>query len=165
MKTLTIVRHAKSDWGNESLEDIHRPLSESGYTDARVTAKLLVKKIDTPDYWLTSPAIRAYSTALIYANAFKYDADKLVIKQKIYEATIKSLKQQLSLIPDNFSHAILFGHNPGLTNLFNDISDSFADNIPTCGTLHLTSNTKKWKDFFNIAVKNDFNLYPKEFKQ
>ena len=165
MKTLTIVRHAKSDWGNESLEDIHRPLSESGYTDARVTAKQVQKKIETPDFWITSPAIRAYSTALIYANTFKYDADKIIVRQKIYEANIKTLKQQINLISDSFSHAILFGHNPGLTNLFNEISDSFADNIPTCGTLHLISNTKKWKDFFSATVKNDFNLYPKEFKQ
>ena len=164
MKTLTIVRHAKSDWGNESLDDLHRPLSESGYSDARFTAKQLQKKIETPDYWLTSPSIRTYSTALIYANAFKYDADKIILRQKIYDSTIKILKQQISLIPDNFSRAILFGHNPGLTNFFNEISDSFADNIPTCGTLHLSSNTKKWKDFLSTTVKNDFNFYPKEFK-
>ena len=162
MKTLTIVRHAKSDWGNDTLHDAHRPLNERGYMDANVIAKQAVKKIEKPDYWLTSPAIRAYSTAIIFANAFKFDAEKIVIKQKIYEATIKNLKQIVNSIPDNYKHVILFGHNPSLTNYFNEISDSYADNIPTCGVLHITSPSNKWKEFSNTKLQNDFYLYPKE---
>lgn len=164
MKTITIVRHAKSDWGNENLEDLHRPLSESGYTDARVTSKQLLKKMETPDYWLTSPAIRAYSTALVFANTFKYDVEKIAIKKKIYEASLKNLKQLFNQLPDNFKSVILFGHNPELTNFFNEISDSYADNIPTGGVLHMISGASKWKDVFNKKLENDFTLYPKEFK-
>jgi phosphohistidine phosphatase len=130
--------------------------------DARIISKQAAKKIETPDYWLTSPAIRAYSTAVIFANAFKFDPEKMVIKQKIYEATIKSLKQIIASIPDNYKQAILFGHNPGLTNYFNEISDSYADNIPTCGALHLISPANKWKEFGNTKLQNDFYLYPKE---
>ena len=163
MKAFTIVRHAKSDWGNDNLEDLYRPLSESGYMNARNITKLFVKKINTPDYWLYSPAIRAYSTAIIFADAFKYDVEKLVLKKKIYEASIKNLKLVINQIPDNFSNAILFGHNPGLTNFFNEISDSYADNIPTCGILHLKANTNKWKDFFAKELETDFTIYPKEF--
>ena len=164
MKTLTIVRHAKSDWGNDNLDDMHRPLSESGYMDAHAMAKLLIKKINAPDCWLCSPAIRAYSTAIIFADAFKYDAEKLILKKKIYEANIKSLKLVINQIPDNFSNTILFGHNPGLTNFFNEISDSYADNIPTCGVLHLIANVNKWKDIFTKKMETDFTIYPKEFK-
>lgn len=165
MKTLTIVRHAKSDWENDTLNDEYRPLNERGYMDARVMSKQIAKKIDKPDYWLTSPAIRAYSTAIIFANAFKFDADNIVIKQKIYEATIKNLNQIISSIPDNYKHVILFGHNPSLTNYFNEISDSYADNIPTCGTLHITSPANKWKEFSNSKLQNDFYLYPKEYNK
>ena len=165
MKTLTIVRHAKSDWGNENVEDLHRPLNERGYADARIISTEIHKKIQTPDYWLTSPAVRAYSTALIFAHIFKCDTEKIMINKKIYATSVKYLKQIINSIPDNFNHAILFGHNPELTNFFNEISDAFADNIPTCGTLHLTSGVKKWKDFLSEPLKNDFYLYPKEFKQ
>ena len=164
MKTLTIVRHAKSDWGNDNLEDIHRPLGESGYADAKALSKQLLKKMDVPDYWITSPAIRAYSTAIIFANAFKYDAEKIVIKKKVYEASNKSLKLIVNQIPDNVSNVILFGHNPGLTNFFNEVSDSYADNIPTCGVLHLKANVNKWKVIFTKKMENDFTAYPKEFK-
>ncbi len=163
MKTLTIVRHAKSDWGNEGLNDAHRPLNQRGYMDAQVISKEALKRMEKPDYWLTSPAIRAYSTAIIFANAFKYDAEKIIIKQKIYEATAKNLTQIINAIPDNYKHVILFGHNPSLTNYFNEIVDSFADNIPTCGTMHVTSNSHTWKEFSNTKLKNDFYLYPKEF--
>ena len=126
MKTLTIIRHAKSDWGDDSLNDAYRPLNERGYMDARIISKQLAKKIEKPDYWLTSPAIRAYSTAIIFANAFKFDADKVVIKQKIYEATVKNLKQVISTIPDTYKHVILFGHNPSLTNYFNDVANDYV---------------------------------------
>ncbi|HKC67777.1 MAG TPA: histidine phosphatase family protein [Bacteroidia bacterium] len=165
MKTLTIVRHAKSDWGNEGIDDILRPLSERGYSDARIISAQIQKKIQTPDYWVTSPAIRAYSTALIFANTFKVDAEKISINKKIYAASLKNLKQIISSIPDTCSNAILFGHNPELTNFFNEISDAYADSIPTCGTMYLTSAVKKWKDFLSSPLKNDFYLYPKEFKQ
>jgi phosphohistidine phosphatase len=165
MKTLTIVRHAKSDWGNDGIEDMLRPLSERGYSDARIISTQAQKKMQIPDYWLTSPAIRAYSTALIFAHTFKVDTEKMVINKKIYAASVKSLRQIISSIPDSSSNTILFGHNPELTNFFNEISDSFADNIPTCGTLHLTSEAKKWRDFLSAPLKNDFYLYPKEFKQ
>lgn len=165
MKTLTIVRHAKSDWANENVEDILRPLNERGYSDAKIMATQIQKKIQTPDYWLTSPAIRAYSTALIFAHTFKVEVEKMIINKKIYAVSVKGLRQIISSIPDNANNAILFGHNPELTNFFNEISDSFADNIPTCGVLHLTSDVKKWKDFLSEPLKNDFYLYPKEFKQ
>lgn len=165
MKTLTIVRHAKSDWANENVEDILRPLNDRGYSDARIMSVQVQKKIQTPDYWLTSPAIRAYTTSLIFANTFKVDAEKMVINRKIYAASVKGLRQIISSIPDSAGNAILFGHNPELTNFFNEISDTFADNIPTCGVLHLTSDVKKWKDFLSEPLKNDFYLYPKEFKQ
>lgn len=164
MKTLTIVRHAKSNWGNDGLKDLYRPLSERGYMDANVISKQISKKIEVPDYWITSPAIRAYSTAIIFASAFKYDAEKIIIKQKIYEATIKNIKQIVASIPDMYKHVILFGHNPSLTNYFNEVADSFADNVPTCGALHLTSPANKWKEFSNTKLQNDFYLYPKEFK-
>ena len=165
MKKLTLVRHAKSDWGNEGLEDLMRPLNETGYLDARLVAKQVQKKMSSPDYWISSPAIRAFSTALIFAQVFKYDTDKIMVRKKIYASSLKTLKQIIKEAPDSCQHLILFGHNPEITTLFNDISSLFADNIPTCGTMHLVSETKKWSDFLTQPLKNDFYIYPKEFKQ
>ncbi len=124
-----------------------------------------LKKWKCPIIGLPVLLSELYSTAIIFANAFKYDAEKLVIKKKVYEASIKNLKLIVNQIPDNVN-AILFGHNPGLTNFFNEVSDSYADNIPTCGVLQLSrkANVNKWKDVFNKKMENDFTAYPKEFK-
>jgi phosphohistidine phosphatase len=164
MKTLILVRHAKSDWGNESITDILRPLNERGYTDAQILAKQLTQKIAQPQYWLTSPAIRAYTTAIIFAQAFNYDFDKLVINTAIYEASVKTLQSIVTSIPDSQETAFLFGHNPGFTKFFNQFSDSDVDNIATCGIAALSNDVLSWKEFLNTELINDFYYYPKEFK-
>lgn len=164
MKTLIMVRHAKSDWGNETITDLLRPLNNRGYSDAQILAKQLAQKTAPPQLWLTSPAIRAYSTALLFAEAFNYDAEKLVLNKKIYEANVKTLQTIVTGIADNIETAFMFGHNPGFTKFFNQFSDAFADNIPTCGVISLSNDVLSWKDFLSTKVKNDFYLYPKEFR-
>ncbi len=164
MKTLILVRHAKSDWGNDTIQDIMRPLNERGYSDAQILAKQLALKIPVPQYWLTSPATRAYSTAMLFSAAFNYDPEKFVITQSIYEAGVKTLAGIVTGIPDTNETAIMFGHNPGFTKFFNEYSDSFADNIPTCGVMSLSNDVLTWKDFIKTKTKNDYYLYPKEFR-
>jgi phosphohistidine phosphatase len=165
MKTLILVRHAKSDWGNETIGDVMRPLNQRGYSDAQILAKQLAQKIPAPQMWFTSPAIRAYSTALIFAEAFNYDQEKLLLKKNIYEASVKTLQTLVTAgIPDETETAFMFGHNPGFTKFFNQFSDAFADNIPTCGVISLSNDVLSWKDFLNTQVKNDYYLYPKEFR-
>lgn len=164
MKTLILVRHAKSDWGNDTISDVMRPLNERGYSDAQILAKQLAQKIAPPQLWLSSPAIRAFTTALLFTEAFKVDAEKIVLNKRIYEASIKTLQSIVTAIPDDIETAFMFGHNPGFTKFFNEHSDSFADNIPTCGVISLSNDVLSWKDFLSTKVKNDFYLYPKEFR-
>jgi len=164
MKTLILIRHAKSDWGNDTITDLLRPLNERGYSDGQILAKQLAQKIAPPQLWLTSPAIRAYSTALLFAEAFNYDAEKLIINKKIYEAGIKTLQGIVTSLPDAIETAFMFGHNPGFTKFFNEFSDAFADNIPTCGVISLSNDVLSWKDFLSSKTKNDYYLYPKEFR-
>jgi phosphohistidine phosphatase len=164
MKTLILVRHAKSDWGNENVQDLFRPLNERGYTDAQILAKQLAQKIAPPQYWLSSPAVRAYTTSLLFANAFNYDIEKIVLNKKIYEASVKTLQTLVTSIPDENETAFLFGHNPGFTKFFNQFSDSDVDNIATCGIASLHNDVLSWKDFLSTEIINDYYLYPKEFK-
>ena len=164
MKTLILVRHAKSDWGNENVTDLFRPLNERGYSDAQILSKQLAQKISPPQYWVTSPAIRAYTTALLFANAFNYDIEKIIINKKIYEASVKTLQAMVTSIPDENQTVFLFGHNPGFTKFFNQFSDSDVDNMATCGIASLHNDVLSWKDFLSTEIINDFYLYPKEFK-
>ena len=122
------------------------------------------QKISAPQSWLTSHAIRAYTTSLLFADAFDYETAKIVINKNIYEASVKTLQEIVTSIPDENETAFLFGHNPGFTKFFNQFSDSDLDNMATCGIASLHNDVLSWKDFLSSEIINDYYLYPKEFK-
>ncbi len=164
MKKLYVTRHAKSDWGHEGLQDIDRPLNQRGYEDAYRMCSSLKKKNHQPELIVSSPATRAISTAFIFARAFSYPEEKVLIIRDIYEATSDVLKEQIKKFSDKYSVIMLFGHNPGLTRLFNEASDSDIDNLPTCGVMLLEFDTDAWKNVFNQPGKSVFSEFPKDFK-
>lgn len=137
MKTLIIVRHAKSSWGNSGLDDFDRPLNERGKKDAPEMAKRLKKTGILPDLWLSSPAKRAISTARKFAKEFNTDPKQIEKVKKLYHAYEFQIQEIVQAIPKKTNVAILFGHNPGLTFFVNEISNLRTDNIPTCGVVIL----------------------------
>lgn len=165
MKQLIIVRHAKSDWGSEGLKDIDRPLNERGYMDANAMSEWFFAKHEVPKKFITSDATRALSTAFLFARAMDFPTAEIVIEPKIYESDTNTLKQVIASIDNSLEYVILFGHNPGLTNLVNELaSDLFFDNIPTCGMVSLMFDVKNWKDVVTGKGKVTFHQFPKEFK-
>ena len=91
MKTLYLVRHAKSDWGNENLKDIDRPLNQRGYNDAYLLSKQFAKEQTHPELIITSSATRAYSTCAIFARALNYKESTILLVPQIYEAPVDSI--------------------------------------------------------------------------
>ncbi len=164
MKTLYIVRHAKSDWGDESLKDVDRHLNSRGYADAYLMSTLFGKQYPVPELLLSSPAIRALSTALIFARTMKYNEKRIQLKREIYEAHESTLHDLIAGFDESFSTVMLFGHNPGLTDLFNSLSDQFIDNIPTCGIMGLSFDTNTWNKINSVQGETLFTLFPKEIK-
>lgn len=153
MKTLILVRHAKSDWGYEFLKDIDRPLNERGYRDAYTQSKWYAEKYNVPDILVSSPAVRAISTALIFARQLKYDEQKILIRHGIYESNVENFLSMIRNLPDDFQSAMVFGHNPTITNVANEIANDFyVDNIPTCGIIVLSFNTDDWKKVGEIKA-------------
>ena len=164
MKTLYIVRHAKSDWGHEGLKDIDRPLNSRGYGDAYLMSKKFLKEHGSPELMVSSTAIRAISTAMIFARNFSYHENEILILQHIYEVAAGTLKKVITEFDNTKNKIMLFGHNPGMTNLFNDVSDSYIDNIPTCGMIGIEFDSNSWKTVFSEKGKTIFSDFPKEFK-
>jgi phosphohistidine phosphatase len=165
MKQLYLVRHAKSDWGHEGLMDIDRPLNERGYGDAYLMSKNFLKANEVPELLISSAATRALSTAMIFARTFAYPENEIDISTSIYEAPSSDIREVVMAIDEHYSRVMLFGHNPGLTNFFNEVSDSFLDNIPTCGVIGLQFSGSSWQDIFDKKAKTLFSDFPKEFKQ
>ena len=164
MKKLYLTRHAKSDWGHEGLQDIDRPLNQRGYDDAYRTSASLKKKNLVPEQMVSSPATRAISTSFIFARNFNFPEKDILIVGEIYEASAKILKETIQKFSDKYSTVMLFGHNPGLTKLFNEISDAEIDNLPTCGVVLIEFDCSSWKDVFNKKGKYIFSEFPKDFK-
>lgn len=164
MKEVTIVRHAKSDWGNEFLKDIDRHLNERGYRDAYFLSEWLLKNKNKPEFIVSSPATRALSTGLIFARTLGIGTDKIHLDEKVYEADPGALLSVIKKQDNSFNSLMLFGHNPGLTNLCNMLSDDlFFDDIPTCGVLSYSFNVNKWSEI-SKGGKLNYYQFPKDFK-
>lgn len=146
MKTLILIRHAKSDWGYEFLQDIDRPLNERGYRDAYQLSKWYKEHYPYPQVIISSPATRAISTALIFARALSYNEENIIIKKNIYYTSVDAFLSTIHTLSDSVDIAMFFGHNPVITDLCNSIAnDFFIDNIPTCGIMKLDFNINTWK--------------------
>ncbi len=146
MKRLVIVRHAKSMHESYVATDIERHLASRGYDDIEQSANFLKGKKILPDLIVTSPAIRAYSTALIVANRFGYKSDKIQLNSSVYEATVNSLMYVVQELNQQAETVFLFGHNPGLTELINALCGFTLTNLPTSGVAVIEFSTTHWNE-------------------
>jgi phosphohistidine phosphatase len=130
MKNFFVIRHAKSSWKDENLEDFDRPLNKRGEIDAPLMAKHLKKRGIKPDLILCSPALRTKTTAQIIAK--ELDCIKLIQYDKeLYEADEKTIFAKLIEINENLMTVFIIGHNPGLNDFLSTIV-GFDENFPTC---------------------------------
>lgn len=146
MKTIYLVRHAKSEWANDNLIDFDRPLNARGYRDANEMSLFLKEKNILPDSIITSPAIRAISTALIFSRNFNFNASEIVIKPSLYNSTAKHYLHVISQVDDHYKSIMLFGHNPSITDLANILTSRLTENIPTCGVIGISNGIKHWNE-------------------
>ncbi|HKJ80683.1 MAG TPA: histidine phosphatase family protein [Ignavibacteriaceae bacterium] len=163
MKNLYLVRHAKSSWENKNLPDFERTLNDRGKRDAPFMAKLLKDKKLLIDLIHSSPAVRAFTTAKIFANEFNIPEENIVKNESIYEAVRRDLLKIITETDNSINNLMLFGHNPGITYLSNYLCDFETDNIPTCGIICMQLDFDSWKYLGNKSCNFKFFEYPKKF--
>ena len=142
MKTLYIIRHAKSSWKNLELDDFERPLNKRGKKNAPFMADVLKAKNVKPELIISSPALRAKRTAQTIAKALNYFKE-IVYLEQIYEASASTLERIVKNVGDEHNVAFLFGHNPGL-NMLVEKYVAFEENIPTCGIVEIKFSCESW---------------------
>lgn len=161
MKTLTILRHAKSSWDNRGLPDQQRPLSRRGEKDAPTMARRINDAGIRPSLIMSSSAVRAWCTAKIVARAINYPVEFLHREDDLYLADVERLLDLMSRQDNAFNSVMLVGHNPGLTEFANYLLPDVTDNIPTCGLVALNIDADNW----NLRERNAAELvlydYPK----
>ncbi|MCU7550724.1 histidine phosphatase family protein [Chitinophagaceae bacterium LB-8] len=161
MKTLLLVRHAKSNWNDPGIDDIDRPLNDRGKADAPIMAKRLKNKGIKIDTFISSPAKRAQRTARFFAEEYGLDKKDIVIADKLYMATPSAFTEAIRDIKNKHDVAILFSHNPGITEFANTLSQVRIDDMPTCSIFAVTANTDTWADFEQSEKSFLFFDYPK----
>ncbi len=142
MKQLFLIRHAKSDWTNPELKDIERFLNERGYANANMMAAKFNYK---PDLIITSPAIRAMSTALIFARNIKYNANKICIKPELYESSVKDYLSVINSIDNSHDTVLLFAHNPTISDVAQHLTQALPMEMPTCAIAGIKFDVTDWK--------------------
>lgn len=162
MKTLLLVRHAKSSWSDADISDINRPLKRSGVKDAIEVSKKLKTLKCSPDILITSPAVRAITTALIFARTLKYQYNRIVINEMVYDFSKDALLPLLRNIDDKYNVIMLVGHDPAFTNLLNDLTGKILDKIPTSSVAKISFSVKHWNKIIHKSGKLVFIESPKK---
>ncbi len=166
MKKLIVIRHAKSSWDDPSLDDFDRPLNKRGEKDAPRMGKWLREMTITPDYLITSPAVRAMETCKHIAQKLDFPSSKIIYDQRLYHAPKETIMQVVKEIPDRKNDdeeiALLFGHNPGLTEFVNATSNEAIANVPTCGVVIISFSHAHWNNLVFGSGKMELFHYPKK---
>ena len=145
MKLLTLIRHAKAGMESE-LSDFDRPLNEKGIADAPKIGEYLNKKYPKPDLIISSPAVRAATTAEIIAEKVGYPVDKIKYLDELYLCSISEYIEILIEQSVKIRHIYIVSHNPGTTGFTNLLTNKDIENIPTCGAAHIELDLFKWED-------------------
>jgi phosphohistidine phosphatase len=142
MKSILILRHAKSSWKLPDVNDHDRPLNKRGKRDAPHMGEIIQDKNLVPDFIISSTAKRAHSTAKAVAKAAGYKGD-IALNQSLYAAPPTAYIDVLHDLPNKYTRVLLVGHNPGLEQLVNMLS-SEEHTMPTCSLVHVQLCINTW---------------------
>jgi phosphohistidine phosphatase len=162
VKRLTVVRHAKSDWSLPDQQDWDRVLNRRGQRDAPEMARRLRARKLKPDRILTSPAVRALTTATIMAHELKVNAARVLQDERLYLASAPDMLAVAREKGGDATHLMVFGHNPGITEFVNRLSaGEQIDNMPTCAVFSALFDIDDWRALaWGLGREEEFD-YPR----
>lgn len=144
MRILTLVRHAKSSRDYPELSDFERPLNSRGRKEAPVVAARLRKAGIKPDLMISSPALRAITTAHLFAEEMNRHLDEIQLNPHIYEASAWTLLHIIRSLSMEVNEVMLFGHNPGISKFAQELAECPFDEMPTAAAVRIELAVKAW---------------------
>ncbi len=161
MKTLFLVRHAKSSRNDAAMPDKDRPLNDRGKRDAPKMGERLAKRDVKPNLILSSPARRALKTAQIIARKLDYKVKDIVVDDRLYAVEADDLLRVIRRLGDKLECVMLFSHNPELTELAHRLSSKIT-HMPTCAVAEFTFDAKSWSYIGKGKPTRMALYYPKQ---
>ncbi len=144
MKSLYLARHAKSSWDDTDLSDFDRPLNKRGLRDAPFIGGLLAGMGERPEVIVTSPAKRAASTARFFAEALGLPSAMVVELRPLYAASPETILGVVRELDDQFTRAMIVGHNPGMTQAADELAPGSVLHMPTCSVAAFDLPVDSW---------------------
>jgi phosphohistidine phosphatase len=164
MKTLYLMRHAKSSWEYPELSDHDRPLNGRGRHDAPLMGSQLLSREIKPDLILSSTAVRALTTATLVAKELDYDLEKLQTDDSIYHTDKNGLLQIIREVPEEIDSLLFVAHNFPISELAHMLAPESLADIPTAGIVALSFPVNSWADIEPKQSKVLFTDKPKNYR-
>lgn len=158
-KILQITRHAKSNWDYDNIADIDRPLKAKGILRSYQVSHKIKQENLIPDILITSPAIRALHTAIIFARVLEVSLTKLSVNQLLYDSSSRQILELIMHTSDDINTIMIFGHNPDFTNMVNHFARTRIGNLPTGSSVSFVFNTNTWKNISRELVERQINHF------
>ncbi|MGV8137575.1 MAG: histidine phosphatase family protein [Mangrovibacterium sp.] len=164
MKRIVIVRHAKAvPYGYD--DDLNRKLRRQGKEDAKIVSMALKEDRIIPDLIISSPAKRAFKTATIFAETLRYPVSRIMVEDELYEGlTTQDFIEIIRNLPEDMQTVFVFGHNPSLYYLVNNLVKLFNSDMPTCSTVGIDFSVDNWKEVSAREGKLAFQFMPRLYK-
>jgi phosphohistidine phosphatase len=163
MKHLTLIRHATAAPALGGQQDWDRPLENSGIKDAQRMGERLRADHAKPDLFLSSPALRALTTAQHIADQLHVPHTAIQKRERLYLASAKDLLALLCELGGTARHLWVVGHNPGISEFADQLSSERGiDNMPTCGIVRMDFDISHWRDLCWSSGKNVVFDYPQK---
>lgn len=163
MKTLYLIRHAKSDWSSDAKSDFDRPLNNRGKHDAPFMANKLNELYVKPDKIISSTANRAITTAKAIANGLNYPEKTIIQKDELHHAPTEKMHNELDQLTPSDQIVLLVGHNPGITAFSNYLTNDYIDNIVTTGVVRIDFDIDDWQEIIEGSGTKVYYIYPKMY--
>ena len=161
MKTLYLVRHAKSSWKHD-IDDHSRPLKDRGKRDGALVAKKASEELQAPQRIISSDANRALSTAQFFKSAWNLPEEDFETNHQLYDFSGQDVIRVIKALDDNLDRVMVVGHNHAFTSIANMFGNKYTDNIPTCGLVVIEFDEESWKDISTgRTVKR---IFPRDLK-
>jgi len=162
MKTLYLVRHAKSSWKHDVI-DHKRPLKGRGERDGILVSSEVSNKLPAPQRIISSDAVRASTTAKFFKDAFKVADQDYQEENALYDFSGTHVLQIIKGLDDRLDRVMIVGHNHAFTSIANMLGNTYIDNVPTCGFVQLEFDETSWKDVHNGNTV--FTVFPRDLKE
>jgi len=163
MKTLLILRHAKSSWSHDALPDHDRPLNKRGERDAPRMGELLLDHGLVPDLIISSTATRARTTATIVAETCGFQHD-IVFSDSLYLSGLPTYESMLRQISDNHQCVMVVGHNPEMEAMVEALTGRYQ-RMPTAALAQVTLEIESWSELESTGKYDLANIWrPRELQ-